>query len=893
MDMTTRSSQKAVSRFKIADPRSEIPPAERDRALLAAGSWPTEIAQALKKSIPHAGWEERDGNLFRYITVHGEGENAKSHELWEAMLRFPNASLYATHQLPKKPFRFDPWPNLHTMRVLGKGEPGAPIKHVYLLHNGLNETNDLLFHYRLAAWILDERSDAVCILRPLPGHLTRYPFNGPYEAKPLDDYLRDPADLFRQFVRYMLETQWLLSALVPRSQYLTSAGTLLLREAAPRGGTSPKRTGRADDANLAKAMAKAWRLAFASSEDQQVSGEPGGEQANEEQGGEQAGGEQGSKQGGEQVKRAGESSGHSKEPVTQPTMQAAITGLRELLGWKPELSARPPQTQRADGGAADPEPPCIHVVGYSMGGFVAQAVFFAWPFAVSSCTNMFAGGALRDLAPTAFAHPEEWQAVLHGMRYELDRAFRDQYLSPSDGLVAGVEQSVFGYFTRIFYEVFLQYYRGGYASRVSEFSRRLLFVVGGDDPIVRTKNVLDAGPPQGMTLLQIADVSHFPGGRLGGGPDGGKVESEQRMYWLPEVGRVIANFSERAEGLLHRTLAESWGVYRGRQSQESQESDAPADAPSSEQYGDRDPTMLDSAAFAKEMSTLVKLIKPTSEKSKARGWLLIGRNEVPPAFLEHKAFLAYAQAVHHSDDEITSYIKVLRARAQGLIAGRDRVSLLIPRKSEQWFTDRTERERFLSKSETASAARIPDQKTATKMWEHFEQEWLAKGAVGRVAPKEYSPDELGELGIKDAERLGVKELPLASLPDVWIALSPVVCAGIFGSKQSERKENEDAVVDWAIKLVEEWALEHAERQGSKPATKRAGKSEESQDDDDVRSIGQLKTWIEDGNVLAIQVSAAELNSRFRGRRLLKAKDVRKAIIHWALAYNASDLSKSS
>ena len=33
----------------------------------------------------------------------------------------------------------------------------------------------------------------------------------------------------------------------------------------------------------------------------------------------------------------------------------------------------------------------------------------------------------------------------------------------------------------------------------------------------------------------------------------------------------------------------------------------------------------------------------------------------------------------------------------------------------------------------------------------------------------------------------------------------------------------------------------------------------------------------------------ELNSRYRGRRLRKAKDVRKALIHWALAFRASDL----
>lgn len=850
--------------FKIEGSRCEIPSAERDRVLLSTPSW-SDTAKALEES--QGKWQTDNGHLFRRVTVRDEGEHAKSHRLWEALLRFPNAPLYATHGMPDKPFPFqEPWLNLHTMRVLGSGDrPGQPIKHVYLLHNGLNETTDMMFHYRLAAWILHKRRDAVCILRPLPGHLTRYPFDGPYASTPLDDYLRDPADLFRQFLRYMLETQWLLSALVPRSQYLISAGTLLLGIAPPRGGRNPRRTGRAYDGNLAKDITAAWTAAFDSNERLKT---------------------------GSTNKRTGNTakpSGHSQERVTPKMILAAIAELRQLLGWEPELSADPPKAQRADGppGPAEPERPCIHVVGYSMGGFMAQAVFFAWPFAVSSCTNLFAGGALRDLAPTAFAHREEWQAVLHGMRYELDRAFSDGHLSASGGLIAGVEASVFGYLTRIFYEVFLQYYRGGYASRVSEFSRRLLFVVGGDDPIVRTKNVLDAGPPQGMTLLQIADVSHFPGGRGGGSSDGGKVENEQRAYWLPEVGRVIANFSERAEGLLNRTLAESWGVHLGRQAPES---DTPAETSSrADQTGEQDLAMLDSSSFATEMRTLVRRIRPRSDESEARGWLLVGRNEVPPAFLEQKAFVAYAQAVHHSEEEITSYIKVLHERSEALTKDWERVSLLIPEKSEQWFRLTTERERFFAKSETASAARIPDGKTTAEMWSHFEREWLHKGAAGRFLPNEYSPEQLGQIGIVEAARLKIAKIPLGGLPDVWISLSDKVCETIRGDRHDSRDSNEPAVVEWAVKLAEEWSQEHTNRQATATISTSAAASHNHENDEQA-PLKRLASWLASGEVMAIGVSPAELNSRHRGMLLSKAKDVRKAIIHWALAYEVSELS---
>jgi hypothetical protein len=799
------------------------------------------------------------------------------------------------------------------MRVLGYGDDREKqIKHVYLLHNGLNETSDLLFHYRLAAWIINRRPDAVCILRPLPGHLTRYPFEGPYAAKPLDDYLHDPADLFRQFLRHMLETQWLLSALVPRSQYLIAAGTELLGEAAPQGGEHPIKTGRTEDAHLASAMDKAWQAAFDSNllpasdgSAQAGKGAPAGEgtavcesaatgeaaAAGEAGASETDAGEADNPEGADSIQAdpseteraaGGETDTRefSMQVVTKEMIEELVTDLRQLLDWQPALFSDKPRVPPASDAPAELEPPCIHAVGYSMGGFVAQAVFFAWPFAVSSCTNLFAGGALRDLAPTAFAHPEEWQAVLHALRYELDRAFRDGYLSPSpEGLVAGIEQPLFGYFTRIFYEVFLQYYRGGYSSGVAEFSRRLLFVVGGDDPIVRTKNVLDAGPPKGMTLFQIADVSHFPGGRPGGTAESKNVESEQRKHWLPEVGRVLANFSEHSERLLNRTLADSWGVYLGEGGSEPV-ADIGASVP--EVHGEHGPGMLDSATFATEMNSLIKQALPTDEESDTRGWLLIARNEVPPAFLERQAFLIYAQAVHHSEEEITRYIRVLRAHAKWLSDKPDRVSLLIPQESEWWFEKQGERERFFSKSETASAARMPEVKIAKDMWAHFEREWIKKQAVRLVPPFEYEPGALGEIGRSEAKRLNVEMISLTSLPDVWIALSDEAFRSIVGEGYG-REKVEKEVIEWAINLSREWTEEALK----KARERRSGKSTGSLEEKKKTRLLELKQWMDSGAVRAIEVSGAELNSRYRGRLLLKETDVRRAIIHWALAYQAA------
>jgi hypothetical protein len=747
--------------------------------------------------------------------------------------------------------------------------PIRRIEHVYLLHNGLNETNDLLFHYRLAAWIVKKRPNAVCILRPLPGHLTRFPFHGPYAATPLDGYLRDPADLFRQFVRYMLETQWLLSALVPRARYHVAAGTALLAEA-----SRTRREGRANQTTLAKDIHAAWQAAFDSNarelDKKNTSRERNVEDTNA------------AAIPASDTSEATDEGGYSKEPVTMPMIRTVITELRQLLNWKAALTTTPPGTNGE--GQAKPEPPCIHVVGYSMGGFVAQAVFFAWPFAVSSCTNMFAGGALRDLAPTAFADPEEWQAALHAMRYELDRSFREGYLTPYDGgLIAGIEEGDFGYFTRIFYEVFLQYYRGGYSSRVSEFSRRLLFVVGGDDPIVRTKNVLDAGPRQGVTLLQIADVSHFPGGHLRGDSDSRTAESEQRMHWLPEVGRVIANFSERSEGLLARTLAECWNVYRSGPGKEP-EPTATGGRQSPDQQGEQDPKVLDSTAFASEMNHLVERIERRGGDSPQKpGWLLIARNEVPPVFLGLDAYLIHGQAVHHSEEEIARYIETLRDRSKRLIASRDRISLLIPKGSEKWFGEREERERFFSKSETASSARIPPNGLVKEMWELFEQQWIAEEAVGVVATNEYAPEKLSPIGPVEADRLKVEKLPLTSLPDVWIAMSEEVCKKLRRVAEDDvRVKNENAVVEWAARLAKNWSLKQAEEAEARAA----GEPGRKPAPDEVEN--ELRGWIDGGEVMAIAVSPAELNPRYRGHRLVKPREVRSAIIHWGLAYRASD-----
>jgi hypothetical protein len=822
-----------------------IPHEQRDRNLVDR-RWPQA---ATDESLGKARWRIVDGLggiPIRHLDIRDEpparergrhgpktgedpsggGERGGTREqeqeeplIWEALLRFPNAPIYGTHVARKPAHVFtadETWPNLHTVRALGVGDkPKGQIKHVYLLHNGLNETRDMLFHYRLAKWILNKRPDAVCIIRPLPGHLTRYPFDGIFAETPLDTYLRDPMDLFRQFLRYMVETQWLLAIIAPFASYAVVTGGRL------RASAADSSFDHASAGDVAEALLTEWNKMF------EVSGERRDTSGQDQ---------------------------FSMKPVTQAEMTDMVNDIRTLLDWK---AAEPPVGGDGSMATGPEEYPYIHVVGYSVGGFMAQSSFFAWPQVISSCTNLFAGGALRDVAPTAFADPEEWQAVLHGLRYEFDSALESSLLKRRGGAknarIAGIDASDFDYMKRIFYEVFLQYYRGGYSSRLAEFSRRLFFVLGGDDPIVRIENVLDAGPPEGMTILQLADVSHFPGGSTTKREDKRTIEQEQRVFWLPEIGRVTAQFSERAAETLHNTLVECWD-----RDDEPPRRNARSGAQAARHRAGVSPNPLDSSAFE---STLDRLLRVAG----IAGWTLIGRNEIPTVFLGRSGARYHARALHHSEDLLAEYVRYLETREEQLKILMDNTTLLIPQQSEEWLIDRDLRQKLFARSETPGAAYMPSRRELRLMWKHFVDTWAATGAVRTVTAGQYLPEELGPIGEAEAKKLHTQTLPLTMLPDVWIGLSADVCEQISresksGNRdESERERTEKAVIEWATRLVKTDPIYES----------------------------TLTTWLRDEQIVAIKVSAAELNPRCRGGRLWESRLVARALRHWAVAYAAS------
>ena len=220
-----------------------------------------------------------------------------------------------------------------------------------LLHNGLNERDDAILYYQLAGQLIDQDPGTICLVRPFPGHLSRFPWDI-FGETPLDRHLWDGSNLFRQFLRYMTETQWLLSAIVGHMPRPSTAGAPLLD-----GG----------EGDVAEALGNkimvAWRALWTDS-------------------------------------RAALDTAHHKQAratkldsatPTVDTMRDIVRSLRCALKFDEYPDAAP----------------SLHTIGYSLGGFTAQSVFMTWPSLISSCSTLLWGGPLRALAPTAFAHPEE------------------------------------------------------------------------------------------------------------------------------------------------------------------------------------------------------------------------------------------------------------------------------------------------------------------------------------------------------------------------------------------------------------------------------------------------------------------------------------------------------
>lgn len=759
---------------------------ERDHSLdLHSSGWGGELT---------APWEasEEPGHFFmRRLRVSDTPEM----KIGEYIVRFPSVPIFGINrkadykiQIPKKP-------NLHTLRVLADADREGPITRMFILCNGLNETRNLRFYYRLASWILREDADcghrSACLIAPFPGHLMHAPFTGPFAQSPLARYLADSGELFRQFLRYMIEMRWLLSLLMKRRPESWRVGGRPLKR------SSLPSTVFRQWSELRHASLEIWR------------GRRADELLDEET----------------ERRLLG-------EEIDEEAVTTCVAALREVLGLDDaESPLRMP----------------VHTVGYSLGGFLAQSVFFAWPNIISSCATICSGGAIRALSPTAFAHSEEWQAVLHTLRPELEESMLSRRISREVNRIAGVEQDQFGYYQRIFDQVFLQDDNASYKARISEYGTRLLFISGGEDPIVKTREILDASPDEGITMLSVASLTHF----LGEEPLTDR-EVEQREFWLPEAGGLLGRSAKRAEELHEHERRDSRQEYlaatryRNDQPKESDEEKAAPKRPrqrdlASPEFEDALDWVIDGVSCRDDLSGKL-----------GKGWLLICRSGIPAAFLGSEMHRAWGAGLHHHDVNIQKYATGLARRASSLAGIEPRTTLVLPSGLQRTFVESSG---GLVDPHSDAPGYLTTGQEREEAWNEFKKRWGSR--LRWLHPGPVSAVPAGDVGrvpegfakaVSAWQDIPPSQLKVANLPDVWISVDNVRPSGFDPGQAGDVIHH---FAKWVGDIVSgEPAVSH-QGPGSRSAKGENGKA--------------LEEDLATGRVRIVRVSGAELNPRYRGR----------------------------
>jgi len=749
----------------------------------------------------------------------------------ETILRFPSAPIHGLHRLHEYHVNEGESENFHTYRVLShpRKTKRTRVRRIFLMHNGLNETQSMGLYYRLASYLIhqDESRGTVCLLRPFPGHLTRSRFSG-FAETPLDHYLWDGSHLFRQFLRYMIETQWLLSVIARRSSYRCISGLNLLAE-----HKDPAKS-RLEDDVLGDCMWKSWKSLHRAS-----------------------------KRAVRDLHRKQKYATALSDPPERESFHQAVTALRTALNLQDKLDGELNGDNDSD--------PDIHTVGYSLGGFTAQSVFMSWPFLISSCSTLLSGGALRELAPTAFADPEEWQTVLHSLRYELDDAMLSgRYHFNSNrrgsieyGRVAGIEFDLFLFLKTTFYEVFQQEYRGSVQTRLASFRRRMLFIVGGNDPIVRPRSVLDSGPPDGINMLSIGGLGHFLEGR-----SRDEEEEQQRSFWLPEMGRLIDTLANEAALKLRQERKHYWLDSKMNLPLPEPSVDGPGDFGKLDRMNavERMAVDGDGALSADLFQRCLDDLLMRAEMR--RGVLFILRNEVPTVLLDESAIQQLAAGLHHSDARIAKYIEGLRKRRQLILDNPERVSLILPWNVQAILENMDAHPGHPSQSEGAGG-QMPRRVQPSSTWKHFRKRCtdlaeesphalrICDGRLGVGNESGLPRIDTTDLAAAARKRLGIKggNHPVTpSLPDCWVWMSPEFLA---------------------LDIDETLTVEAARRRLCKVVP------------DEYKDEKVLSNRLKRDQLRIVTVSRSRYNPRFRGRIVLDPRIAKTLLLHLTLCIAVS------
>jgi len=789
---------------------------ERDRRLGVEGeSWPKQLPK---------GWRKEGRVLTRRIDEDTKKPPATPAAMTEMMLRFPSAPIHGLQRLHEHHKAVGDSENFHTFRLLRSADPEVkeqPVTRIFLMHCGLNELRKTGLYYRLASRLIKEEPTTACVIRPFPGHLTRFPFQA-FAETPLDNYLWDGSHLFRQFLRFMTETQWFLSAIVRRSCFRCASGANLLAEAETVKGS------RLQTSVLAEVMHDEWQRLYDASS---TTGEAEAARDN-------------------QTARP-----RLAPPPGEAQLIEAIGTLRDSLN----LNLYAPRDGELGAEAAEATEPKLHVVGYSLGGFMAQSVFMSWPFLITSCSTLLAGGALRELAPIGFTDPEEWQTVLHSLRYELDDRMMDPDVGIDDDFVAGIDRDLFTYFKRTFYEVFQQEYRGSIQSRYEAFRDRMLFVVGGNDPVVRPESVLQNGPKGGLNLLEIGGLTHSIDEE-----DEDPSSRHQRSFWIPEMASLIHRFTHNAgeEQDAHRAC--TWfdaELESPKFSGEEWEEIYFATGTGEAGQGVRPLTPAETVAIGPEGELSEEIFERCIDDLLFRTWheeegiLFVLRNEVPTLMLPPAAVRETAAALYHDDLRIARYCNGIAARREKFETAINRICLVLPWNAGSIMRHLDARRAYPSQAESAGG-QVKKRKNGEEIWEESltDIRRLVAKKAKRPSVRVYdgrrdteAQDEDHQEVLRHARDLTREKFVAApSLPDCWVWLHR---DHIATTKQGRISVNRG--IRGLISLTSDIG-------GSDEATLEA---------------------IQHSQLRIVNVSRARYNPRFRGRLLIDGKAARRRLLH--------------
>jgi hypothetical protein len=803
--------------------------AERDRKLgLDEESWPGVVPE---------GWSTlAEGGLARLIAAEGGSYPATAVAMQEMMLRFPSAPVHGLQRLHEHHMHVGSSENFHTMRILRSAEEEVqkkPISRIFLMHCGLNELQKMGLYYRLSSRLIKQEARTVCIVRPFPGHLMRFPFQA-FAETPLDNYLWDGSHLFRQFLRFMIETRWLLSTIVRRSSYRCASGANLLAES-PDPADSRLQTQR-----LAAEMHAEWMSQYRASLDT--------------------------------VDAEGEDQGDRPRiaaPPSQAQMLGSIAALRATLGLE-DFEARGDEPPRRRDRGREPK---LHVIGYSLGGFTAQSVFMSWPFLIDSCSTLLAGGALRELAPIGFTDPEEWQTVLHSLRYELDGRLMNPALGIEEKSIAGIERDLFIYFKRTFYEVFQQEYPGSIRSRYRAFRDRMLFIVGGDDPVVRPESVLQSGPKGGLNLVEVGGLNHF----LDEDPKD-PTNHHQRTFWIPEMANLIHRFAravgheqeelrpctwfdealagpdlERAEWQRIHSRAPRPKAGKKIEQENLVQALSPAEEVAIGPEGE-----LDEEMFERCLGDLLHRVHYEGD-----GVLFGLRNELPALMLPAAAVRETAAAIYHDDVAIARYCHGIAARREIVERSIEQVCMVFPWNAASIMRNLDAERAYPSQAESAGG-QTKKRSEGADIWTQAlkESRRLVARPERRPSIRFYDGNGEAEVSGKAHEKViahgrrYMREdyVTVPALPDCWIWL----CSEKIVSTP-------EGTPDVTLGMERLLAL----------TAEIGGKDE------------RVGNAIRAGWIRIIDVSRARYNPRFRGRLLVDAKAARRRLLHACLCLAAS------